>query len=206
MLPLKRLFIVTMLTLSIGMLSIISLVSYLRSNLYHPLENDLMKALIDEVKTSPKLPSNFVEVLKEDNQLSSSLLEHFWKQSMGSSSICPCLNRAKAFFYQEHRKPTSDSTNYRVIRTLSIYLKLSQKLDAIDCLSHMIEEQDFLYDQIGLKAVSMFYFQKDPAELTSKEVRTILLMLRNPYLLNPNRCPACIERYLKSDRISKRPY
>lgn len=91
---------------------------------------------------------------------------------------CPCRDASNNIRPSRHA--------YSLTKLL-YELKIKQEFSQNECLKFVLVNYDFGYKNIGVKAASKFYFNKNIKELDEKEKVTLIAMLKNSSLYNPIR-------------------
>jgi hypothetical protein len=92
-----------------------------------------------------------------------------------------------------------DPFRHQVFSKNKLYAaKLKKTFSTNDCLKQLLLNGEFLHNIVGVKKASKYYFLKPIEKLNEKEKITLLVMLQNPALYNPERRTELIERKVKS--------
>ncbi|WP_233209661.1 transglycosylase domain-containing protein [Flavobacterium sp. 9] len=76
-------------------------------------------------------------------------------------------------------------------------LKVEKEFTNDECLNFQLLNYDFGYKNIGIKAASKFYFNKNINDLNEEETITLVAMLKNSSLYNPIRNPEGVANRVK---------
>jgi membrane peptidoglycan carboxypeptidase len=80
----------------------------------------------------------------------------------------------------------SDKRIYKLLE-ISLSWRIESETSQKECLNWLMEKSDFLYNSVGIKQASEFYFKKGISELNERELASLVIMANNPSLYNPLR-------------------
>lgn len=84
---------------------------------------------------------------------------------------------------------------YRKLREWITAIKLEKSYTKEEIIALYLNQVDFINNAVGIHSAAEVYFGKDQADLNIQESATLIGMLQNPSLYNPNKYPErCIRR------------
>ncbi len=154
-----------------------------------------VNSFINEINNSPSLPNEFYELYNKEynNTLETGILKY----------------TAKSIFKFQPEQPISiwisnsislNKKNFNIFNNkiinpkISLALKIERETNSNKQLNFLMNNQDFGYNQIGIKKASIFFFKKDLNQLNIKELATLAIMSENPTLYNPIKRPEIINK------------
>uniref|UniRef100_UPI004048FFF4 transglycosylase domain-containing protein n=1 Tax=Flavobacterium sp. TaxID=239 RepID=UPI004048FFF4 len=156
-------------------------------------KNDL-NLFTTEIKKSSELPIEFYELYNKsnNNSLDVGVINYLSKSIVYIPNNKPVSIWVSNLLFLKYRK---DKVFYKILKPdFSLALKLESKTTSNEQLNWMLENYDFLYNQIGIKSAAKFYFKKELNELNRTELATFVVMTKNPSLFNPIRRPERVKR------------
>ncbi|NHN24316.1 hypothetical protein FIA58_001400 [Flavobacterium jejuense] len=105
-----------------------------------------------------------------------------------SNKQCPCLNITR--MYHSYYNNRFESIYEGIFFTLKLERKYTQR----ECLKLLLKDSDYLYQNRGIKKAAHYYYNKELKDLNQKERITLILMLENPTLYNPERNRKMLQR------------
>lgn len=148
---------------------------------------------VEDIKSTPALPETVFEAFEKvhnfderrtTNQLLSSLPVEIFLNSRNMSS-CSCMIIG--------RRQVQGPYN-----TMTLALHLDKDAGSRKCLEFYLNNCDFLFNQIGIRNASEFYFGKSLEDLSEREMLKLCLMSKNPALYNHITHPERVERWMNS--------
>ncbi|HKX85116.1 MAG TPA: transglycosylase domain-containing protein [Flavobacterium sp.] len=129
-----------------------------------------------------------IESAKRED-LSSMDILYFEIHQSDERKVCPCKIITNSV----------DPYRHQIFSKNKLYAaKIKRSFSSNDCLKQHLLNGEFLHNIVGVKKASDYYFQKPIERLNEKEKITLLVMLQNPALYNPERRTELIERKVKS--------
>ena len=101
----------------------------------------------------------------------------------GASTITQQL--AKLLFHGERAKGIERYT--QKVKEWVIAKRLEKQYTKEEIITMYFNKYDFLYQAVGIGSASRIYFGKQPEDLKMEEAATLVAMLKNPILYNPNK-------------------
>ncbi|MBZ9652812.1 penicillin-binding protein 1A [Psychroflexus montanilacus] len=86
--------------------------------------------------------------------------------------------------------PNKRGTFNRIIQKVKewvIAVRLEEQYAKNEIITMYLNKFDFLHQAVGIRSASRIYFSKEPKELTIEESATLVAMLKNPILYNPQK-------------------
>lgn len=102
---------------------------------------------------------------------------------------CPCQTVANNI--------RINGRNTSLVKRALYLLKIKKEFSPDECLKFVLMNYDFGNKNIGIKAASKFYFNKNIDNLNEKEIITLVVMLKNSALYNPIRNPKGVANKVK---------
>lgn len=144
--------------------------------------------LIQQIKSAPKLPDNFVEFY--NGVYPESLENNFWKKS---------YHQLTSRYHLDSELPSQNVANLsagpflrykkRYINNILLIRHIEQNTTQTECLNFIFRNFDFLYDRRGIEAVSQDLFKKNVKDLKPLEMAEIISLAENPVRNNRYRNP-----------------
>lgn len=191
----KKLFNIFILLILLGIISFVSLIQYIKTEHNTGISKDGFNNLVNEIKSAPHLPDSFITeyVIVEDTL---NLKQVLWNDITDEShKSCPC-SMVSNFFIPIMSIKNKARFNLKT-RHIGLTLNLEKVVSQKECLNYYLNTFDFIHHPKGANEASKYYFNKPLERLSSKEMRTLILMLKNPFLFNPKRNPERLEHRLK---------
>ena len=188
---------------TIGLLGIFALsllfVQYLKTDFNDSFSQSDIEGLQDEIQSAKELPDQFVKIYNDIYPITntSGILYDWTFEDYDRD--CPCLHVTS--FRRDLTMNKSRITGNRYV----LAWKLEKEVTQQQCLNYLSTQFDFLYNNIGIEEASRFYFDSSVDSLTEKQMKTFVLMFRNPALNNPKRNPDRVEQELKKLRTELVP-
>lgn len=164
-------------------------IQYLKSDLNDTFNKEDIEAIQLKIKSAKRLPEEFVKIYNDIDPITSTsgiLYDGVFK---GFDRNCPCLQLAglTGLTYNKNR-----IMGNRYV----LSWKLEQGLSQEECLFYLAGHSDFLYSNIGIEKASEYYFSSSIDSLTERQMKTLVLMLKNPIYYNPKINPEQLEKEL----------
>lgn len=149
-----------------------------------------VNSFINEINNSPSLPNEFYELYnKEFNKtLETGILKYSAKSIFKFQPEQP-ISIWISNSISLHKKKINILNNKIINPKISLALKIERETNSNKQLNFLMNNQDFGYNQIGIKNASIFFFKKDLNQLNRKELATLAIMSENPTLYNPIKRP-----------------
>lgn len=176
--------------IGVSVLSLCLFWQYAISDLNSTVTHENLQEYVSHIQEAEALPPEIIKVFYEGYPMESSGV-HLLRQFMGnrSRSECPCLWAARTldFAYSEN---TEDNRINRLLDNPWITAqKIEKEVSQDQCLQFVLANMDFFYNTEGIHEAAKFYFQKPLDSLSEREIRSLVIMTRNPILYNPKRNP-----------------
>lgn len=137
--------------------------------------------LIKEIKTNEEFPDRFYEMYGFVTGFSkkSTTNRYLIYDLLNERKICPCVDLGFRIAY-------GVTENYRLlgVNKITVALALDKDVSPKRCLDFYLSDFDYLYNTIGIKNASQFYYQKDIEQLSDDEMLELAVMALNPSLYN----------------------
>jgi len=170
---------------TVGFLGVVTFtllfIQYIKSDFNQSFRNSDIESIHEEIKSAKELPDQFVKVYNENHPITSTSGILFDWTFSEYNRDCPCLHVAS--LKRELLICNNRVTGNRFI----LALKLEKEVTQQQCLNYLASQFDFLYNNIGIEDASRFYFNNTVDSLTKKQMKTFVLMFRNPNIYKPNR-------------------
>lgn len=197
----KSVFNFIAVTLELGIVGLILLYFGVRIWLYSRFDSVVQdlnySEYVDELKSTSRLPDKVFEAYEKihyyderttTNQFLTGIPIELLKHRRNQTSRCSCVDVNYRFVYNTFDRWT-------------VGLHLDNDVGSRKCLEYYLNNQDFLYNQIGIRNAAEFYFEKPLEALSEREMLELCLMARNPYMYNPitkpERIASGLKRYLE---------
>lgn len=108
----------------------------------------------------------------------------FLGQRGGASTITQQLS--KLLFTDPNKRGTFNRIIQKV-KEWVIAVRLEEQYAKNEIITMYLNKFDFLYQAVGIRSAARIYFSKEPKELTIEESATLVAMLKNPILYNPQK-------------------
>ncbi|WP_019037276.1 penicillin-binding protein 1A [Psychroflexus tropicus] len=108
----------------------------------------------------------------------------FLGQRGGASTITQQLS--KLLFTDPNKRGTFNRIIQKV-KEWVIAVRLEEQYAKNEIITMYLNKFDFLYQAVGIRSAARIYFSKEPNELTIEESATLVAMLKNPILYNPEK-------------------
>lgn len=191
---------ITLKILTIGILGIVFLlflfIQYLKSDLNNSFHQSDIHKLKAEVKSAEEIPKNFLEVYNSIQHITNTSGQLFDLIFENYNSNCPCLELAN--FRQNLTINNNRITGNKYI----LAWKLEKEVTQQECLKFIVAKHDFLYNNIGIKKASKFYFDSSLDSLNEEQMMVLTLMVKNPALYNPKTNPEGVKQELEKIKSS----
>ena len=164
-------------------------------------ENEI-QLYVSEINKSESLPDMFYEYynIDTDFSLEYNTLGYLAKSIFFKNQHRPISNWLASIIYVTNRK---DRSFQRLLRhQLFLAIKIENEVNSKQQFNFVLNNIDFVNNQVGVKSASQFYFNKDVNELDNIEIATIVVMLRNPSLYNPIRRPEKVK--IEAEKLLKK--
>lgn len=135
--------------------------------------------LIQQIKSAPKLPDNFIEFY--NGVYPESLENNFWKKTYHQSTSRYLLN---------NNLPSQNVANLAVgpflqynkrsINNAVLIRNIEKNTTQTECLNFIFKNFDFLYNRKGIEDVSQDLFNKNVKDLNPIEMAEIVALTENP--------------------------
>ncbi len=183
----------------LGIYILLSLfVQFLKSDLNNSFSQSDIKSIHEEIKSAKKLPEQFVKAYNNIESITNTSGILYDRTLKNYNRDCPCLNVASL------RSDLIMNNNRISGNRYVLAWKLEKEATQLQCLNYLAAQFDFLYNNIGIEEASQFYFNTNTNSLTKKQMKTFILMLRNPSINNPKRNPERIEQELTKLSTTKK--
>lgn len=146
--------------------------------------------LVADVKRARPVGEQFVEVYNQVNPILSTA-DFLFHRKMERSPASPCLDLASIRYQLIH------SNNIFLGNRYVLALMLEKKLNQEECLNCLVNHFDFLNGSRTVYQAARYYFGVDFDSLTVHQQATLVVMMKNPALYNPERRPELIEAKLE---------
>ena len=108
----------------------------------------------------------------------------FLGQRGGASTITQQLS--KLLFTDPNKRGTLNRIIQKV-KEWVIAVRLEEQYAKNEIITMYLNKFDFLYQAVGIRSAARIYFSKEPKELSIEESATLVAMLKNPILFNPQK-------------------
>ena len=108
----------------------------------------------------------------------------FLGQRGGASTITQQLS--KLLFTDPNKRGTLNRIIQKV-KEWVIAVRLEEQYAKNEIITMYLNKFDFLYQAVGIRSAARIYFSKEPKELSIEESATLVAMLKNPILYNPQK-------------------
>jgi len=108
----------------------------------------------------------------------------FLGQKGGASTITQQLS--KLLFTDPNKRGTFNRIIQKV-KEWVIAVRLEEQYAKNEIITMYLNKFDFLYQAVGIRSAARIYFSKEPKELSIEESATLVAMLKNPILYNPQK-------------------
>ncbi|GAB5556409.1 MAG: hypothetical protein SchgKO_06220 [Schleiferiaceae bacterium] len=185
--------------LGILILSLFLFWQYAISDWNSNVSQENLQEYISHIQESEALPPEIIEVFYERYPVESSGF-HLLNQFMGnrSRSECPCLWAARTLDWAYSENSNDNRTNLLLNNSWITAQKIEKEVSQDQCLQFVLANMDFIYNTEGIQEAAKFYFQKPLDSLSEREIRSLVIMTRNPVLYNPKRNPESLNHQLEN--------
>jgi len=185
---LKKALKITIVTTSIAVIAIIlSIVVYMETGGDKFFTSENKKIILEEVKSSPPLPENFLNAYNSvyPNSLDGNYWGYFIEKFADSKSRrkCPCSKVANLIDQNLINEPK----NGTAFETAQMTFELEDHLTQTECLQFNLSKFDFTNGVIGVENISLKLFSKPLSELDNSELAEILVIMKNPLFYSKNK-------------------
>ncbi len=163
-------------------LMLCSLLIFLETGSSVYLSDETKRMITFEVRSSPKLPPNFLGFYNKVFPKSLEKGVWNWVFSKFSTNMknteCPCATLAyNPMLYNRH----SDGIG-SVVARLTVALQFEEIYSQTECLNYLTHSYDFLRNIRGIQAASKFYLNKAIEDLNESEMAELIARMENPSL------------------------
>lgn len=156
---------------------------------------DEVNSFVNEINNSPNLPNEFYELYNKeyDNTLETGILKYTTRSIFKFQSEQPISIWISNSILLNKKK--FNVFNNKIINPkISLALKIERETNSSRQLNFLMNNQDFGYNQIGIKNASIFFFKKDLNQLNRNELATLAIMSENPTLYDPIKRPEIVNK------------
>jgi hypothetical protein len=156
---------------------------YLKSTWQELITDHELTELVTRIKFAEDLPDKFYELYEKENPdiLSESLNKQIVTGFISNNFIkSPSLNAA---MISEFSRKDGDSTRISNRKAYTIAWKLEEQTTQKECLNWVLDNYKFDLYIHGIKEISQFYYKKSVSELSEKELKDIILLMKKPSIV-----------------------
>ena len=157
---------------------------YLKSTWQNVISEDELTEIVTKVKFAKELPDKFYELYEQEYPgiLSKNLNTQIAKGLISNNFVkSPSL---LASTISKFTRKDEDSTHISNRKAYTLAWKLEEQTTQKECLNYALENYKFDLFIHGINEIAQYYYKKDVAKLTDRELSDIILLMKEPSIVN----------------------